>query len=60
MSEPYVFIEGDPDHDHGGAVEKSILLTYPPIEQWRCQSCGRVVRRRVAPVRQVMPEVKDG
>lgn len=58
MSDPYVYHAGDPDCPHDNVTQSS-LTTSPPISEWRCTNCGRVVRQNVEPTKTVMPEVKQ-
>ena len=58
MKEPYVYYAGDPDCPHE-EVDQSILTIFPPIHEWKCRKCKRVVRQDGEETKTVMPEVEQ-
>lgn len=58
MSSPYLVQAGRDDCEHGD-VGLSVLTVYPPIQQWTCRSCGRVVRQVQEIPKIVMPPVPE-
>lgn len=57
-TEPYVLVIGKRDCPHTG-VEFSTLTVNPPIDQWKCRSCGRTIRQNGDVSRFAMPDVPE-